>query len=61
MAGNMATFNINDGYCEAIVRGYMLGLLTVADYNNIGQCERLEGKFFFYFGDRWGLFLIDIF
>jgi V-type H+-transporting ATPase subunit d len=42
MAGNMTTFNINDGYCEAIVRGHFLGLLRVADYTSMAQCERLE-------------------
>lgn len=27
---------------EAVVRGYKLGLLTTADYNNLCQCETLE-------------------
>jgi hypothetical protein len=27
---------------EAIVRGYKLGLLTPADYNNLSQCETLD-------------------
>lgn len=35
-------FNINDGYLEAIVRGYRSGLLTAADYNNLCQCESLD-------------------
>ncbi len=27
---------------EAVVRGYKLGLLSTADYNNLCQCETLE-------------------
>lgn len=27
---------------EGVVRGYKLGLLTAADYNNLSQCENLE-------------------
>ena len=27
---------------EAVCRGYKLGLLTTADYNNICQCETLD-------------------
>ena len=34
--------NINDGYVEALVRGYRSGLLTAADYNNLSQCENLD-------------------
>eukprot|EP00897_Mesotaenium_endlicherianum_P007216 jgi/Mesen1/6522/ME000332S05524 len=36
------TFNIKDGYLEAIVRGHRGSLLTAADYNNLCQCETLE-------------------
>lgn len=43
MAGwEMMTFNIKDGYLEAIVRGYKSGLLSAADYNNLCQCESLD-------------------
>eukprot|EP00878_Enallax_costatus_P040638 GHUV01046968.1.p1 GENE.GHUV01046968.1~~GHUV01046968.1.p1 ORF type:complete len:155 (-),score=5.39 GHUV01046968.1:75-539(-) len=38
----MMTFNIKDGYSEAIVRGHKSGLLTVPDYNNLTQCEALD-------------------
>lgn len=41
--GSMATFNVNDGYLEGILRGYMLGLLTRVDYGNLVQCDTLEG------------------
>ncbi len=30
------------GPAEAIVRGHKAGLLSVADYNNLSQCETLE-------------------
>jgi len=40
--GNIATFNINDGYLEGIVRGYHLGLLSRADHGNLTQCDVLE-------------------
>jgi len=38
----MLIFNINDGYMEAIVRGYRGGILTVADYGNLVQCDTLD-------------------
>lgn len=34
--------NIQDGYVEALVRGYRSGLLTAADYNNLSQCDNLD-------------------
>jgi len=39
---SMLTFNINDGYLEAVLRGYRLGILTTTDYNNLVQCEVLD-------------------
>ena len=41
----LPNFNIHDGFAEAIVRGYRSGLLNVSDYNNLGQCDLLEGFF----------------
>ena len=38
----MLSFNIHDGFLEAIVRGNRSGLLTAADYNNLCQCETLD-------------------
>lgn len=32
------------GYLEGVVRGYKGGLLTQAQYNNLTQCENLEGQ-----------------
>jgi len=42
MPGNLCTYNINDGYLEAIVRGYRLGILKTSNYVNLCQCEDLE-------------------
>ena len=39
----MITFNQDDGYTEAIIRGYKSGILSQADYSNLGQCGSLEG------------------
>lgn len=38
----MLTFNMKDGFLEAVVRGHKAGLLNVADYNNMTQCENLD-------------------
>jgi V-type H+-transporting ATPase subunit d len=40
----MITFNLDDGFAEAIVRGYKSGILSQADYSNLGQCDSLEGE-----------------
>eukprot|EP00850_Spirogloea_muscicola_P001039 SM000004S14909 [mRNA] locus=s4:114091:116747:- [translate_table: standard] len=36
------SFNISDGFLEAVLRGHRAGLLTAADYNNLCQCETLD-------------------
>jgi V-type H+-transporting ATPase subunit d len=41
--GSFMTFNINDGYLEALVRGFRSGILKMSDYTNLTQCENLEG------------------
>lgn len=41
--GGLLSFNINDGYLEALVRGFRSGILTHADYNNLCNCETLDG------------------
>ena len=38
-------FNIDHGYLEALIRGFKGGLLTASDYQNLVQCETLEGLF----------------
>jgi V-type H+-transporting ATPase subunit d len=40
---SIVTFNLSDGFAEAVVRGYRAGILTAADYSNLGQCDGLEG------------------
>lgn len=42
--GNPLFFNINDGGLEAQVHGYRAGLLTQTDYNNLTECDNLDGK-----------------
>lgn len=37
-----------------MVRGYKLGLLTTADYNNLCQCETLEDIKLYLVGAAWG-------
>lgn len=37
-------FNVNNGYIEGIVRGYRNGLLTSQNYNNLTQCETIDGE-----------------
>ena len=36
------TFNREDGYLEAIVRGFRSAILDQNDYANLCQCENLE-------------------
>ncbi|PIG79700.1 V-type proton ATPase subunit d [Aspergillus arachidicola] len=38
-------FNVNSGYVEGIVRGYRNSLLTSQHYNNLTQCETIDGLF----------------
>jgi len=40
----MLSFNVDNGFVESVVQGYRDGLLTVYDYNNLTQCDSLEGK-----------------
>jgi len=40
--GSILTFNMNDGYLEALVRGFRSGLLSHQDYDNLIQCDSLE-------------------
>ena len=38
-------FNVNDGFAEAIVRGYRSAFLTQDDYRRIGASDNLEGMY----------------
>lgn len=40
--GGLFTFNANDGYLEALLRGFRSGILSTADYANLIQCDALE-------------------
>ena len=40
--GGMATFNIQHGFVEALVRGMRSSFLADADYHHLTQCETLE-------------------
>ena len=37
-------FNVDNGYLEALVRGFRSGILKQTDYLNLSQCETLEGR-----------------
>jgi V-type H+-transporting ATPase subunit d len=36
-------YNVKFGYLEGIVRGYRNTLLTGQNYNNLTQCETIDG------------------
>ena len=38
------TPQVDAGFLEGIVRGYKAGLLTQTQYNNLTQCESIEGR-----------------
>ncbi|CAK9055891.1 V-type proton ATPase subunit d (V-ATPase subunit d) (DVA41) (V-ATPase 41 kDa accessory protein) (Vacuolar proton pump subunit d) [Durusdinium trenchii] len=40
--GGLTTFNIKDGFVEALLRGYKLGFLKDVDYRSILQCDNLS-------------------
>lgn len=40
----MLTFNIDDGFLEGVIQGCRDGILRQSDYNNLVQCDSLEGK-----------------
>ena len=39
----MALFNVNDGFTEAMVRGYRSAFLSQEDYRRISAADNLEG------------------
>lgn len=36
-------FNLDHGYAEGLCRGFKSGILKASDYQNLVQCETLEG------------------
>jgi len=57
--GSMLTFNVNDGYLEALVRGFRSGLLSRTDYDNLVQCETLEDMKLYLASTDYGDFLAN--
>jgi len=55
----MATYNINDGYLDGLVRGYRGGILTSADYATLVQCDTLEDIKLHLQNTDYGEFLAD--
>jgi hypothetical protein len=39
---NLACFNMQHGFVEAIVRGFRSGFLSDESYHHLSQCETLE-------------------
>ena len=37
------TFNLDDGYIEAVVRGLRSDILTETEYSHLTECDTLEG------------------
>ena len=46
--GGLATFNMDNGFSEALVRGFRSGFLSDTDYHHLTQCESLEVSQFVY-------------
>jgi len=55
--GEMLFANINDGYLEALLRGYRGGILTSTDYANLCQCESIDDMKMHLAGTDYGNFL----
>jgi V-type H+-transporting ATPase subunit d len=53
----MLTFAENDGYLEAVLRGYKCGILVASDYTNLVQCDNLEDMKLHLSGTSYGDFL----
>ncbi|KAF0974696.1 hypothetical protein FDP41_006170 [Naegleria fowleri] len=53
----MISFNIDDGFLEAVVQGFRDGLLRSYDYNNLIQCDTLEDIKLHLTGTDYGNFL----
>jgi len=41
-SGDLVTFNMKNGYLEAVVRGFRSGFLTETEYRQLTQCETLD-------------------
>ena len=43
--GGLATFNIQHGFVEAIIRGLRSGFLKDETYHHLTQCDTLEVRY----------------
>ncbi|KAL6073506.1 V-type proton ATPase subunit d [Balamuthia mandrillaris] len=59
MLRSMLTFNVDDGFPEAILRGYRSAFLTPADYANLCQCDTLDDMKLHLAGTDYGDFLAN--
>lgn len=57
--GGLATYAMNDGYIDAIIRGYRAGILNGGDYANLQQCDTLEDIKLHLSSTAYGDFLAD--
>lgn len=55
--GNLMTFNVDDGYLEAVLRGMRSGILTSNDYVNLQQCDTVDDMRLHLAGTDYGNFL----
>jgi V-type H+-transporting ATPase subunit d len=52
----MALFNVDDGFAEAVVRGYRSAFLTQEDYRRLGGSDNIEGMIAFLHHMRKAIF-----
>ena len=57
--GSSLSFNIRDGYLEALTRGFRGALLSQTDYHNLMQCEKLDDMKLHLAATAYGDFLAD--
>lgn len=46
--GGLATFNMQHGFVEAVIRGFRSGFLSDEIYHHLSQCDNLEVLFILY-------------
>ena len=56
----MSTFNLRDGYPEAILRGYKGSLLDSGDYALVCQCENLDDLKMHLASTAYGSYLSEV-
>jgi len=58
--GDISTFNIQDGFCEAVCRGYRRGFLTPEEYLHLKGAKNLEDVRLNLQETDYGQFLADV-